>query len=79
MPEMSGTQLAEAIKLEWPDLTVLLATGYADRAPGENIALPRLTKPFLEDELAAAIARLKPGNQNGESVVSLRTRSRPSR
>ena len=63
MPQMSGTQLAEAIKLEWPDLIVLLATGYTDRVPGENITLPRLAKPFLQDELAAAIARLKPGNQ----------------
>ena len=78
MPQISGTQLAEAIKLEWPHLIVLLATGYADRTPGENMALPRLTKPFLQDELAAAIARLKPGDQNGDRVVPLRSRSRPS-
>ena len=36
MPQISGRQLAEAIKLEWPHLIVLLATGYVDRIPGER-------------------------------------------
>ena len=34
MPEMTGVQLAEAIKKEWPDLPVILATGYAELERG---------------------------------------------
>ena len=30
MPKMTGTELAKVIKSEWPDIPVLLATGYAD-------------------------------------------------
>jgi hypothetical protein len=58
-------------------MTILLTTGYADRVPGEDIGLPRLTKPFLQAELAAAIARLNPRGRNGDRVVSLRSRSCP--
>ena len=57
-------------------MSIVLATGYSDRVPGEDIDLPRLTKPYLEGDLAAAIARL-PG-ENGDRVVSLRNRSGPS-
>jgi CheY-like chemotaxis protein len=57
MPKMSGTELAETIKGEWPHIPVLLATGYAEQvAGGKN--LPRLAKPYLQEELAAAIVRL---------------------
>jgi PAS domain S-box-containing protein len=76
MPQMSGTQLAKIIRQEWPNVSIVLATGYSDRVPGEDIDLPRLTKPYLEGDLAAAIARL-PG-ENGDRVVSLRNRSGPS-
>jgi CheY-like chemotaxis protein len=33
MPKMTGTELAKVIRNEWPDIPVLLATGYADIAP----------------------------------------------
>jgi PAS domain S-box-containing protein len=69
MPQMTGTQLAKVIKHEWPDMTVLLATGYADRIPGADLVLPKLTKPYLQGELAAAIARLDPPRRNGDRVA----------
>jgi PAS domain S-box-containing protein len=69
MPQMSGTQLAKVIKHEWPDMTVLLATGYADRVPGADLVLPKLTKPYLQGELAAAIARLDPPRRNGDRMA----------
>jgi hypothetical protein len=40
--------------------------------------LPKLTKPYLQGDLAAAIARLNPPGGNGDRVVSLRNRSGPS-
>ena len=78
MPQMSGTQLAKAIKHEWPDIRVLLATGYADRVPGDDIGLPKLTKPFLQRDLADAIARVNPARRKSDRVVPLRPRSGPA-
>jgi FixJ family two-component response regulator len=56
MPHMTGTQLAEAIRAEWPNLPIILVTGYADFPPGAASDLPKLTKPFSEGDLAQAIA-----------------------
>lgn len=60
MPQMTGTQLAKAIKQTWPDMPILLATGYAEIRPEDDTGLPKLAKPFLQRELAAALARLYP-------------------
>ena len=38
---MTGTELAKIVKNEWPDIPVLLATGYADRV-GDEIGLPKV-------------------------------------
>jgi CheY-like chemotaxis protein len=78
MPHMSGTQLAKAIKQEWPDVSVLLATGYAEIKPEDDTGLPKLSKPFMQGELAAALARLYPTpRQDNDRVVPLHTRSGP--
>lgn len=53
MPQMTGLQLSEAIKAEWPDMPIVLATGYAELP--EGTALPRLGKPFFQEDLARAI------------------------
>ena len=55
MPEMTGSQLAATIHATWPDLPVLLATGYAE-LPGGSQALPLLSKPFSQSQLADAVA-----------------------
>lgn len=54
---MTGTELAAAIRSTRPDTSVLLLSGYAEN---EGIApkLPRLTKPFRKDEIAASFAQL---------------------
>jgi CheY-like chemotaxis protein len=53
MPRMTGTQLIEAIKAEWPGLAVILATGYAELPADADPATPRLDKPFTQQALAA--------------------------
>jgi CheY-like chemotaxis protein/two-component sensor histidine kinase len=58
MPQMTGAQLAEVIKIEWPNLPVILATGYAEIEPGFAANLPRLSKPFNERELAMEIGKI---------------------
>jgi signal transduction histidine kinase/CheY-like chemotaxis protein len=56
MPNMRGTQLAAAIRAAWPDLPIILATGYAELPKGSELALPLLRKPYSQQDLAAAIA-----------------------
>jgi PAS domain S-box-containing protein len=67
MPEMRGTQLIEAIRSEWPALKFILATGYADLpAAGEDV--PRLGKPFFQQDLVRAIASIVPSENEGRIV-----------
>ncbi|ACE93370.1 sensor histidine kinase/response regulator hybrid protein (plasmid) [Rhizobium phaseoli] len=58
MPRMTGAQLAEAIRSEWPKMPIILATGYADLPDGAGANLPRLGKPFSQAQLADAISRI---------------------
>jgi len=55
MPEMTGGQLAEAARAGWPDLAVLIVSGYAELPSGAAGTLPKLAKPFRQDQLAAAV------------------------
>lgn len=58
MPRMTGSQLALAIRTEWPDMPVILATGFAEIPEGIGITdVPRLGKPFSQAQLAEAIGR----------------------
>jgi len=57
MPDMTGSELAARIRTENAEIPIILATGYAELAPGEGEGLPRLAKPFSQRELAEAIAR----------------------
>jgi len=58
MPGMTGIELARQISQAWPGLPIILATGYADLPGGDDLNLPRLSKPYLQEELAAQIADL---------------------
>jgi PAS domain S-box-containing protein len=55
MPEMTGAQLAQAVTTAWPDLPVVLMTGYAEMPPGSVSDLPKLAKPFREADLVRVI------------------------
>ena len=56
MPGMSGIQLADAIRDRWPKLPVIIATGYAELPAGANPNVPRLSKPFTQQDLARAVS-----------------------
>jgi CheY-like chemotaxis protein len=58
MPGMTGTQLLEAMKAEWPHIPTIIATGYAELPPGVAADSPRLSKPFRQDDLARALAAM---------------------
>ncbi|NNM72737.1 hybrid sensor histidine kinase/response regulator [Enterovirga aerilata] len=63
MPGMTGAQLIAAIRSEQPDLPVILATGYADVDPAVELDAPRLGKPFLQRDLARAVAASLPAEK----------------
>jgi CheY-like chemotaxis protein len=74
MPDMTGADLADAALTGWPDLKVIVVTGYAELPTGVTLRFPRLNKPFRQDDLAAALARLSfPPSETGK-VVTLRPR-----
>jgi PAS domain S-box-containing protein len=56
MPRMTGIQLAAQIEERWPDVPIIIATGYAELPKDANMLhLVRLTKPFTESQLAVAV------------------------
>ena len=58
MPQVTGLQLADEIRASQMDVPVILATGYAELPPGADPTLPRLAKPFLQDDLARALQQV---------------------
>jgi PAS domain S-box-containing protein len=71
MPKMTGTELAKVIRSEWPDIPVLLTSGYADLSARDDIGLPKLAKPYFQHDLAAAILRMDPLRRKPDRVVLL--------
>ncbi|HEX3406411.1 MAG TPA: ATP-binding protein, partial [Caulobacteraceae bacterium] len=57
MPGMTGVDLARAVGARFPDVPVLIVSGYADME-GIEPDLARLTKPFLTADLSAALAEI---------------------
>jgi CheY-like chemotaxis protein len=62
MPGMSGTDLGLALRDQYPELQILVVSGYANNE-GITPDLSRLTKPFRSDELAASLASLAKAGQ----------------
>ena len=56
MPQMNGRDLAHAIQKMIPKMPIILATGYAELPTGQAFEFERLSKPYSETELAAALA-----------------------
>jgi len=60
MPGMTGVDLALTLRSRDPQLPILLATGYAELHGELPIELPRLAKPYTQEQLSLEIARLLP-------------------
>src|SRR6185369_6999165 len=72
MPGMSGTELAAEVSRSWPDIPIVLASGYAELPNGEDPSLLRLEKPYRQEDLAAAIEKLV-GRARASNVLTFRT------
>jgi CheY-like chemotaxis protein len=65
MPDMTGAEVLTQVQARWPELPVILATGYADMRTVEQLIGPDaiLRKPFdindLADAVQVALARRK--------------------
>ncbi len=58
MPGLSGVGLARQALRTYPDLRILLTSGFVGDASGLGCKFPMLDKPFDSDGLAAALRRL---------------------
>ena len=58
MPGMTGIELAAASRQVRPSLPILLATGYAELPEGAQLDLPRLAKPYHQDQLRERLDQL---------------------
>ena len=62
MPGMNGRDLAHQIRKLNPKMPIVLATGYAELPSGKAYEFERLSKPYSERELAAALLKVVKGN-----------------
>ncbi|AJP74133.1 response regulator [Sphingomonas hengshuiensis] len=70
MPRMDGAELAQRLRADYPDIAVLLITGYTGSTE-DTLHLPRLAKPFGQAGIANALAALvRPGAEPTETVPS---------
>src|SRR5262249_29220862 len=74
MPSMTGAELIAAIKAEWPDLPVVLATGFAELPPGADPTVPKLAKPYQQDDLLRMVEQH--GRPLDDRIVRFRPRER---
>ncbi len=58
MPGMTGAELAVAARERFPELPILMASGYADLPSGVELDVARLAKPYSQEQLAHEISKL---------------------
>jgi len=58
MPGMTGVELAYAVQARRPAARALIISGFAE-VEDLDAALPRLAKPFVQSDLAAALAEIR--------------------
>jgi PAS domain S-box-containing protein len=58
MPGMSGVELAYAVRGRCPDARILIISGFAE-VESLDATLPRLSKPFVQSDLATALADMQ--------------------
>jgi PAS domain S-box-containing protein len=72
MPHMTGLQLVDIVRREWPDVPIVLATGYAEIDESVDVKVPKLAKPFTLAELAAEISSISPRSRSGGQILKFR-------
>jgi signal transduction histidine kinase len=70
MPGTTGVVLAGTIREFWPDIPVILASGYADLPDGEAIDLPRLAKPYRLNALSTILDQVLAGKSTPHHALT---------
>jgi PAS domain S-box-containing protein len=55
MPDMTGAELLQHLAARYPEIPVILATGYAELPEGVGTGIQRLAKPFMQAQLNEAL------------------------
>jgi len=58
MPQMNGAELSARVHALLPEVPILLVTGYADLRSDEPFDMPKLSKPYTQEQLSAEVHRL---------------------
>lgn len=58
MPEMNGGELAKAARALFPDLPILIASGYSELPAELGFEVARLGKPYTQQQLALEISKV---------------------
>ena len=58
MPQMTGVELISGLAEKWPQVRVILATGYAELPEGADRNVPRLGKPFMQRDLERVLRQV---------------------
>ena len=74
MPQMTGLELANAIKKQWPDIPVVIATGFAEMAERVAEAFRSLRSRSPRTELAKALDRVITRTRDAGRVLKFRSR-----
>ncbi|WP_052161449.1 hybrid sensor histidine kinase/response regulator [Hoeflea sp. BAL378] len=72
MPRMTGAELAREARRMRPEIPILIATGYAELPAGTELNLPRLSKPYSQDQLSAEIDRALASSPEAAAAASPR-------
>jgi PAS domain S-box-containing protein len=56
MPNVTGAQLAQTLRTRYPNLPIIIATGYTELPDDFLVDITRLSKPFSQYELEVAVS-----------------------
>ena len=71
MPTMDGAEVARAIRQRWPQLPIIMLSGFADRVPGDAVKLVNsfLTKGNSPEQLLNVIESTLAGCTSGRITI----------
>jgi CheY-like chemotaxis protein/anti-sigma regulatory factor (Ser/Thr protein kinase) len=69
MPGLNGGELIRRAREVRPGVRAAIISGYADLPEGTALDVPRLGKPFTEDDLAMLIARMTASGPEGDATL----------
>jgi CheY-like chemotaxis protein len=72
MPSMTGIELAERVRQEWPDLPIIMCTAGVQSILDDDVRRTGIqavvVKPIVKNEIAHAIRKIMDGKIRSESI-----------